>query len=80
MRKAVGQLSLTRNLGKVMRQIDLETIPNHTKNKKVLGSTQYGFIKGNPNLMHWLSCESQRIMISTLMSSWRPVPSVALRG
>lgn len=34
--ESCGTASLTTNLGKVMRQTDPETIPKHTKNKKVL--------------------------------------------
>lgn len=52
-----------------MRQIDLETIPKHTKSKKVLGSMQHGFTKGNPTLNDWLNSGAQGFMISTTMSS-----------
>ena len=47
--------SLTTIPGKVMEQIDPETIPKDTKDKKVTGSNQHRFTKEKPSLTNWLN-------------------------
>lgn len=39
-------VGLTLTPGKVMEQVMLETVPEHTEDKKVIGSSQRGFMKG----------------------------------
>lgn len=49
-----GTASLTSIPVEVMEQIDLATIPEHTKDKKVTGSNQHRFTKGKSSLTSWL--------------------------